>query len=194
MRQPHCAQVLIHPSQSPEAVRGALWESLRTRRVNHKFHYDSYKQTEKWLALHQAFSPSRTDPDCEAIYDRSFDQVIGNLAAVIVVGTSAATIVRRQDHPTRDCRHRTRDDRGTRCGTTNGKRTEREQRTQPSVHGRNDEQPPRHIGKCANVLIPSTFDAASAVMARQTLAEVRPLLTVLRGCGQGLWINCHRAN
>ena len=80
MRQPHCAQVLIHPSQSPEAVRGALLESLRTRRVNHKFHYDSYKQTEKWLALHQAFSPSRTDPDCEAIYDRSFDQVAGSFA------------------------------------------------------------------------------------------------------------------
>lgn len=40
--------------------------------MNHKFHYDSIKQTNKWLALHQAYSPSRTDPDCEAVYDKAF--------------------------------------------------------------------------------------------------------------------------
>ena len=53
------------------AVRLAA-ESLRTRRVNHKFHYDSVKQTQKWLALHQAYSPTRNDADCRAIYDKSF--------------------------------------------------------------------------------------------------------------------------
>ena len=56
-------------------MRRDLLESLRTRRVNHKFHYDSVKQTQQWLALHQAFSPSRTDADCAAIYDRSFAAV-----------------------------------------------------------------------------------------------------------------------
>jgi len=66
------AHVAIHPSQFPRSVRRDLLESLRTRRVNHKFLYDSVKQTQKWLALHQAFSPSRTDPDCAAIYDHSF--------------------------------------------------------------------------------------------------------------------------
>ncbi|HOX56875.1 MAG TPA: L-histidine N(alpha)-methyltransferase [Candidatus Paceibacterota bacterium] len=65
-------QVTIHSSQFPENVRRDLLESLRTRRVNHKFHYDSVKQTQQWLALHQAYSPSRTDPDCAAVYDRSF--------------------------------------------------------------------------------------------------------------------------
>ena len=54
-------RVAIHASQFPENVRRDLLESLRTRRVNHKFHYDSVKQTQQWLALHQAFSPSRTD-------------------------------------------------------------------------------------------------------------------------------------
>jgi hypothetical protein len=49
-----------------------LLESLRTRRVNHKFHYDSVKQTQKWLALHQAFSPTRNDADCRAIYEKGF--------------------------------------------------------------------------------------------------------------------------
>ena len=58
--------LLCHPSPSvwpsipanfPRAVRRDLLESLRTRRVNHKFHYDSIKQTHKWLALHEAYLP-----------------------------------------------------------------------------------------------------------------------------------------
>jgi len=73
--------VAIHASQFPENVRRDLLESLRTRRVNHKFHYDSVKQTQKWLALHQAFSPSRTDADCAATYDRSFAEVAARIDA-----------------------------------------------------------------------------------------------------------------
>ena len=72
-------QVAIHTSQFPENVRRDLLESLRTRRVNHKFHYDSVKQTQQWLALHQALSPSRTDADCAATYDRSFAAVAARL-------------------------------------------------------------------------------------------------------------------
>ncbi len=66
------ASITIHSSQFPEAVRRDLLESLRTRRVNHKFHYDSVKQTQKWLALHQAYSPTRNDADCRAIYENGF--------------------------------------------------------------------------------------------------------------------------
>ncbi len=66
------ASVEIHSSQFPENVRQELLESLRRRRVNHKFLYDSPRQTRKWLALHQAHSPARNDADCAAIYDRSF--------------------------------------------------------------------------------------------------------------------------
>jgi uncharacterized SAM-dependent methyltransferase len=68
----HAANVTIHASQFPDAVRRDLLESLRTRCVNHKFHYDSLKQTQKWLALHQAYSPTRNDADCQAMYERSF--------------------------------------------------------------------------------------------------------------------------
>lgn len=67
------AEVAIHKSQFPEAVRRDLQESLRSRKVNHKFHYDSVKQAQKWLALHQAYSPTRNDPDCRRIYERSFE-------------------------------------------------------------------------------------------------------------------------
>jgi uncharacterized SAM-dependent methyltransferase len=66
------ANVTIHSSQFPENVRRELLHSLRARHVNHKFHYDSYKQAQKWLALHEAYSPSRTDPSCRAMYDLSF--------------------------------------------------------------------------------------------------------------------------
>lgn len=64
--------VAIHSSQFPEKVRRDLLDSLRMRAVNHKFHYDSVKQTQKWLALHQVHSPSRNDADCAATYDRAF--------------------------------------------------------------------------------------------------------------------------
>jgi uncharacterized SAM-dependent methyltransferase len=73
----HPANVLIHASQFPENVRRDLLESLRTRRLNHKFHYDSIKQTQKWLALHQIYSPSRNDMDCMATYDRAFAEAAG---------------------------------------------------------------------------------------------------------------------
>jgi uncharacterized SAM-dependent methyltransferase len=66
------ANVTIHSSQFPVNVRRELWHSLRTRHINHKFHYDSHKQAQKWLALHEACSPSRTDPGCLAAYDSAF--------------------------------------------------------------------------------------------------------------------------
>jgi uncharacterized SAM-dependent methyltransferase len=82
------AHVAIHHSQFPEQVRRDLLESLRSRRVNHKFHYDSVKQTAKWLALHQAYSPSRTDADCAAVYDKAFTDAARKIegAAVHLVG------------------------------------------------------------------------------------------------------------
>jgi len=78
------ACVRIHTSQFPENVRRDLRESLRTRRVNHKFHYDSVKQTQKWLALHQAYSPTRNDADCQAIYDRGFEAAAARMKAKAV--------------------------------------------------------------------------------------------------------------
>jgi L-histidine Nalpha-methyltransferase len=66
------ANVAIDASQFPENVRKDFLNGLRTRRIAHKFHYDSVKQTQKWLALHQQFSPSRNDAHCRAIYEQSF--------------------------------------------------------------------------------------------------------------------------
>jgi L-histidine N-alpha-methyltransferase len=64
--------VTVHASQFPEAARDGLLEGLRARRIAPKFHYQSYKQAQLWLALHRAFSPAWLDSDCAAIYDHSF--------------------------------------------------------------------------------------------------------------------------
>jgi L-histidine N-alpha-methyltransferase len=73
--------VTIHASQFPENVRRDLLVSLRTRRINHKFHYDSHKQTQKWLALHEAHSPARTDTDCLDTYDVAFVETAKKISA-----------------------------------------------------------------------------------------------------------------
>jgi uncharacterized SAM-dependent methyltransferase len=82
------ANVTIHESQFPDAVRRDLLESLRTRRVNHKFLYDSVKQAQKWLTLHQAYSPTRNDADCVAIYKIAFEAAAGKIQSkrVHVIG------------------------------------------------------------------------------------------------------------
>jgi len=58
------ANVLIHKSQFPENIRRDLIESLRSRKINHKFHYDSVRQTHKWLSLHQQFRHREGDEKC----------------------------------------------------------------------------------------------------------------------------------
>lgn len=63
--------VRIHPSQFPAAIEAAFNQSLRTRRMNHKFHYDTPKQALRWLRVHEAFSPARQDPSCQAAYQEA---------------------------------------------------------------------------------------------------------------------------
>ncbi len=75
------ANIRIHPSQFPERVRDELIESLRSRQINHKFHYDSLRQVQKWFALHETYSPARKDPDCLATYDRSFAATVSRISA-----------------------------------------------------------------------------------------------------------------
>ena len=70
---PHVANqsvsVLVHPSQFPRAIEAAFCASLQSRRMNHKFHYDTPKQALRWLRVHEAFSPARRDVSCQAAYD-----------------------------------------------------------------------------------------------------------------------------
>ena len=67
--KPSPVAVLIHPSQFPLAIEEAFCASLASRRMNHKFHYDTPKQALRWLRVHEAFSPARQDASCQAAYD-----------------------------------------------------------------------------------------------------------------------------
>jgi len=73
------AHVAVHSSQFPENVQRDLLQSLRAHRIDPKFHYITYKQSQKWLALHETWSPSRIDADCAALYDRGFLAAAGAL-------------------------------------------------------------------------------------------------------------------
>jgi L-histidine N-alpha-methyltransferase len=82
------ANISIHESQFPENIRRDLIASLRARIINHKFHYDSVKQTQKWLALHQIYSPTRNGEDCRSIYEHSFEAAAAKIKSqsVHVIG------------------------------------------------------------------------------------------------------------
>ena len=72
--------MIVHQSQFPHAVQRQLLNGLRLGRVPPKFLYDGDRQTQKWLAVHRAHSPSRTDAGVQSIYDRSFDESLGQAA------------------------------------------------------------------------------------------------------------------
>lgn len=108
--------VLIHPSQFPAAVAEQLRESLRTRRMNHKFHYDTPRQAAAWLRVHEAYSPARRDAECEQMYATAFAAVAEQLAGlneleVVSLGAGGgqkdALLVRalRVKNPTLRCRY-----------------------------------------------------------------------------------------
>jgi L-histidine Nalpha-methyltransferase len=86
---PSTVSVAVHPSQFPGTIQNELIQGLRQRRIAPKFHYLSYKQSQKWLVLHEAWSPSRNDSDCAAIYDRSFaaaGRLLGKASRARVIG------------------------------------------------------------------------------------------------------------
>ena len=82
------AKVMVHPSQFPGVVQQQLVASLRAGHVPPKFLYDSVRQTQKWLEVHQAHSPSRTSEGVSRMYDAVFDTALGQAqrGAMALVG------------------------------------------------------------------------------------------------------------
>lgn len=69
----------FHDSQYPARVAEQLRHGLRTRRLPLKFLYDSPAQARRWLAYHQAYSPSRTESDLIALYQQAFQVALNTL-------------------------------------------------------------------------------------------------------------------
>jgi L-histidine N-alpha-methyltransferase len=71
--------VRVDASRFPGRARAAYRESFRLRQMNHQFHYDTETQAQQWLALHEAYSPARTDPQCHEMYLTAFYQIAESL-------------------------------------------------------------------------------------------------------------------
>ena len=67
------AKVLVHESAYPREIGQQLAEGLRARALDQKFLYLGWKQTRKWLALHEAHSPARRDSATAHIYEEAFE-------------------------------------------------------------------------------------------------------------------------
>src|SRR5882672_11300484 len=77
------ASIDFHSSRYPEAVMDRMRESLRSRCMDHQFHYVSHRQASRWLALHQRYSPFRSDQDCERIYEEAFGGCVKELSGSV---------------------------------------------------------------------------------------------------------------
>lgn len=75
----------IHPSRYPDASTARLRRALEARVLPGRFLYDSPAQAGRWLAYHQAYSPSRTDGDVEALYAAAFEATVSRMPARFTV-------------------------------------------------------------------------------------------------------------
>ncbi len=73
------ATVYIHPSQFPDRVYQNYLDGFSAKEIDHRFHYDSVKQSQKWLKIHAAYSPASVNGDCINAYDRCFAETAKRL-------------------------------------------------------------------------------------------------------------------
>ncbi|MEL7036422.1 MAG: L-histidine N(alpha)-methyltransferase [Cyanobacteria bacterium J06592_8] len=73
------ATVYIHPSQFPDRVYQNYLDGFSELEIDNRFHYDSVKQSQKWLKIHATYSPARVNQDCIQVYDRCFAETANRL-------------------------------------------------------------------------------------------------------------------
>lgn len=78
----------IHESVSPGARLKALQRALRVRLIPGAFHYETPRQAQKWLELHEAYSPARRDKGAACIYQAAGEALAAHLppGEVLIVG------------------------------------------------------------------------------------------------------------
>ena len=82
-------KVYVHPSQFPHQVYQDYLDGFALGKIHHKFHYDSVKQSQKWLRLHEAFAPAITSDDCINAYAKCFQktaEVVENFDNLQLIG------------------------------------------------------------------------------------------------------------
>ncbi len=73
------ATVYIHPSQFPDRVYQNYLDGFSKKEIDNRFHYDSVKQSQKWLKIHGAYSTASANQDCIQVYDRCFAETAKRL-------------------------------------------------------------------------------------------------------------------
>ena len=69
-------KLTFHESQYPERLAVLCQRALRARKLPGRLLYDSPAQAQRWLAYHQKYSPSRTEPELLTLYERAFRTAI----------------------------------------------------------------------------------------------------------------------
>jgi L-histidine N-alpha-methyltransferase len=87
--------VAVHESASPEFLREQILSALQEGRVHPHLLYSGLRQTELWIALHQAFSPARHDSNCVEMYNTAFaraaENIKGNVAHIVSLACGDGT-------------------------------------------------------------------------------------------------------
>jgi uncharacterized SAM-dependent methyltransferase len=78
----------VHESRSPARRSAALREALQAHRLPGHLLYEGPGQAQRWLALHQAWSPSRTDAALQQLYRGAFTTAVGALGGGPLHGVS----------------------------------------------------------------------------------------------------------
>lgn len=66
----------FHDSQYPAPAAAQVHTGLRTRQLPGKLLYDTPAQAQRWLAYHQAYSPSRTQEDLLTLYQQAYQALL----------------------------------------------------------------------------------------------------------------------
>ncbi|HEX7926262.1 MAG TPA: L-histidine N(alpha)-methyltransferase [bacterium] len=71
--------ITVHESRAPEKRAGALRQALQAHRLPGHVLYEGPGQAQRWLAYHQAWSPSRTEAALQALYREACGMAVGAL-------------------------------------------------------------------------------------------------------------------
>lgn len=82
------APVTVHESCAPERRAAALREALQAHRVPGSLLYEGPGQAQRWLAYHQAWSPSRADPGVQQLYRQAFAAAVADLGGTALHAVS----------------------------------------------------------------------------------------------------------
>ena len=74
-------KLTFHESQYPEPLAVLCRKALRARKLPGRLLYDSPAQAQRWLAYHQEYSPSRTEPELLALYERAIAAAVLSASA-----------------------------------------------------------------------------------------------------------------